>query len=44
MVRLESGQQVSVNADLRDEHGATPDEAFSKIEAALEEWVKSQTQ
>jgi hypothetical protein len=44
MVRLESGQQVSVNADLRGEYGATPDEAFSRMEAAVEVWVRDQTQ
>jgi hypothetical protein len=41
--RLESGQTVSVNSDLGDEYGATADEAFSKIETAIEAWVKKQT-
>jgi hypothetical protein len=43
IVRLESGQTVSVNAGLQDAYGATRDEAFSKIEAAVEAWVKAQT-
>jgi hypothetical protein len=43
MVRLESGQTVSVNAELQDAYGATRDEAFSKIEMAVEEWVKDPT-
>jgi hypothetical protein len=44
MVRLESGHQVTVNADLRGEYGATPDEAFSRLEAAVAAWVKARTQ
>jgi len=43
MVRLESGQTVSVTADIQTAHGATRDEAFSKIEAAIQEWVKDRT-
>jgi hypothetical protein len=43
IVRLESGQTVSVNADLQDEYGATPSEACSKIEAAVEAWAQRQT-
>jgi hypothetical protein len=43
MVRLESGQTVSVNAELQNEYGATPDEAFSKIERAVEAWAQRQT-
>ena len=43
MVRLESGQTVSVTAELQDAYGATPDEAYSKLEAAVEEWLKDQT-
>jgi hypothetical protein len=42
MVRLESGHTASVNAELQDAYGATPDEAVSKIEAAVEEWVKDE--
>jgi hypothetical protein len=36
MVRLESGQTVSVNPELQNAYGATRDEAFSEIEAAAE--------
>ena len=43
MVRLEGGQTVSINADLQDAYGATPDEAYSTLEAAVEAWVKDQT-
>jgi hypothetical protein len=43
MVRLESGHTISVNAGLQDAHGATPDEALSRIEAEVEEWEKNQT-
>jgi hypothetical protein len=44
MVRWEAGKTVPVNAAaLRHEHGATPGEAFSRIDAAVEEWVKNQT-
>ena len=43
LVRLESGQQVAVNVDLHGAYGATPDEAFSRIEALVETWVKTQT-
>jgi hypothetical protein len=38
MVRLGPGQTVSVRADLQPEYGATRDEAFSRIEAAIEKW------
>jgi uncharacterized alkaline shock family protein YloU len=41
--KLESGQHVTVNAHLQDEYGATAAEAFSKIEEAVETWVKDQT-
>jgi hypothetical protein len=44
MVRREAGHDVSVNAELQDAYGATPDEAVSRIEAAVEKWVKDQTQ
>jgi hypothetical protein len=44
LVRLEAGQQVSVNVDLHGAYGATPDEAFSRIEAVLDAWMKDQTQ
>jgi hypothetical protein len=40
IVRLESGQTVSVDAELQNEYGATPDEAFSKIERAVEAWAQ----
>ena len=43
IVRVESGQTVSVNAGLHNEYGATPDEAFSKIERAVEAWAQRQT-
>jgi hypothetical protein len=43
MVRLESGQTVSVDAELQNEYGATPDEAFSKIERAVEAWAQRRT-
>jgi hypothetical protein len=43
IVRVESGQTVSVNAELQNEYGATPDEAFSKIERAVEAWAQRQT-
>ena len=41
MVRAKS--QMSVNADLQDECGATPDEAVAQIEAVVEKWVKGET-
>jgi hypothetical protein len=43
MVRLESGHTLSTNAELQDAYGATPDEAFSRAEAEVEEWAKNQT-
>jgi hypothetical protein len=43
MVRREAGQTVSVNAGLPDAYGATPDEAASRTEAAVETWVNGQT-
>jgi hypothetical protein len=43
LIRLESGHTISVNAELQDAYGATPDEALSRIEAAVEEWAKNQT-
>jgi len=42
MVRLESGQTVSVNAELQDAFGPTPDEAYSRLQTAVEEWVDGQ--
>jgi hypothetical protein len=42
MVRLESGRTVSVIVELEDAYGATPDEAVSKVDATVEEWVKDQ--
>jgi hypothetical protein len=41
MVRLESGHTVSVIVELRA-YGATLDEAVSKVDATVEEWVKDQ--
>jgi hypothetical protein len=41
MVRLESGHTVAVNAELPDQRGATLDEAFSHLEAAVAAWVKA---
>jgi hypothetical protein len=43
MERLESGNTASVNPELQDAYGATRDEAYSRLEAAVEEWVKDQT-
>jgi hypothetical protein len=43
MVLLESGQTVSVNPDLQDEYGPTPQRALSRIERAVDEWVKDHT-
>ncbi len=43
LAKLESGQHVFVDADIRDEYGATPDEAVSQIDAAVEAWVMSRT-
>jgi hypothetical protein len=43
MVRLEAGRPVSVNAELEVAYGATPDEAYSTLEAAAEAWMKNQT-
>jgi hypothetical protein len=43
MVRLESGQTVPVNAGLLDAYGATPAEVVSKLEAAVEKWVRDQS-
>jgi hypothetical protein len=43
MVRLRSGETVSVNSELEDAYGATPDEATSTLEAAVEEWTRNQT-
>jgi hypothetical protein len=43
MVQLESGGTASVHAELQDAYGTTPDEAFSRIDKAVEEWVRSQT-
>jgi hypothetical protein len=41
-VRLESGQTVSVNADLPDTYSSTRHEAVSNIETAIAVWVKAQ--
>jgi hypothetical protein len=41
MVRRESGQTVSINAQLPDEYAATRDDAVSQIEAAVAAWVKN---
>jgi hypothetical protein len=41
LVRLESGHMVAVNAELPDQRGATLDEAFAHLEAAVEAWVKA---
>ena len=43
MVRLEGGQSVSINADLPDRYGASPEEAYSALEADVEAWVKAKT-
>jgi hypothetical protein len=43
MMRFESGRTVFVDAALRDEYAATLHEALSKVEAALEAWVRDQT-
>jgi hypothetical protein len=44
MVRHESGQTVSVDAQLPDERAATRHEAVSKIEGVVEAWVQDQPQ
>jgi hypothetical protein len=43
MVRLEGGDTVPIDLDLQDAYGATPDEAYSTLEAAVERWMKGQT-
>jgi hypothetical protein len=43
IVQLEGGHTVSVNAALQDAYGATPDEAYSTLEAAIEARMKDQT-
>jgi hypothetical protein len=43
MVRLESGEKVSVEPAFQDAYGRTPGEAFSRIEAAVKAWVAVQT-
>jgi hypothetical protein len=43
MVRWDADETVPVDAGLQHERGATPGEAFSRIDAAVEEWVKDQT-
>ena len=40
LIRLESGDRVPVNAHPHGAYGATPDEAFSRVEAVVEAWVK----
>ena len=42
MVRVEAGQTAQVD-ELIDAYGATPDEAYSTLEAAAEAWLKNQT-
>jgi hypothetical protein len=43
MVRWEADQAFPVNAaGLQHQRGATPDEAFSRIDAAVAEWVTRQ--
>jgi hypothetical protein len=42
MVRRTSGESVSVAMELPGEYGATPDEAASKIDAAVAAWAKNQ--
>jgi hypothetical protein len=44
MVRLEAGHPASVNIEFQPEYGATRDEAFSRMEAVVEVWVRNQTQ
>jgi hypothetical protein len=44
MVRLHSGQIVPVNAEFQGAFGATPDEVVAELEAAIDKWVKDQTQ
>ena len=43
MVLLEAGRTVSVNPDLQDEYGPTPQRALSRIERAVDEWVRDHT-
>jgi hypothetical protein len=43
LVRQDSGETVSINAELQDAYGATRDVAVSRIETALAAWVKDQT-
>jgi hypothetical protein len=40
---VQAKSQMSVNADLQDEYGATPDEAVAQIEAVVKKWVKGET-
>jgi hypothetical protein len=42
MVRRTSGETFSVTTELQGEYGATPDEAVSKIEAAVLGWIRKQ--
>jgi hypothetical protein len=44
MVRRTSGEILSVTTELRGEYGATPDEAASKIDAAVAAWAKNRPQ
>jgi hypothetical protein len=39
MVRLTTGESVSIATKLHGEYGATPDEAVSKLEAAVLAWI-----
>jgi hypothetical protein len=43
MVRVASGEIVAINAELPSVYGATRDDAFTAIEAAVDAWVKNQT-
>jgi hypothetical protein len=42
IVRLESGQTVSVNADLPRVHGPTRHEVVVRVEATVAAWVTNQ--
>jgi hypothetical protein len=43
IVRRASGETISVTAEISGEYGATPDEALSKIDAAVLAWVRQQS-
>jgi hypothetical protein len=40
--RVETGSQIPIDPQLRDEYGATPAEAFARIEAAVKKWQAGQ--